>query len=122
MIDLAARRRQAAARPVRAGEEVGAAAEPIVERPAGDRSPDGVRTCGGEAGPDGRTGAAVEPLNDAAAIYDALADQIRGSAVGWSDTALAQLERGLFERYGPLIGGRHPVRRLVRLAARPPAA
>ncbi len=66
--------------------------------------------------------AVVLPLNDAAAIYEALADQIRGSAVGWSDGALAQLEQGLLQRYGPLIGGRHAVRRLVRLAARPSAA
>ena len=66
--------------------------------------------------------AVVLPLNDAAAVYEALAEQIRGSAVGWSDHSLAQLEEGLLQRYGPSIGGRHAVRRLVRLAARPPAA
>jgi hypothetical protein len=66
-------------------------------------------------------GAVVVHLNDAAAVYQALADQIRGSAVGWSDRALAELERGLLERYGPVVGGRPPIRRLVRLAARPAA-
>jgi hypothetical protein len=66
--------------------------------------------------------AVVVALNDAAAVYEALAEQIRGSAVGWSDTALAQLERGLLDRYGPMLGGHHPVRRLVRLAAKPRAA
>ncbi len=76
-----------------------------------------VRAGPGEASEEG-----VVPLNEAAAVYEALADQIRGSAVGWSADALEQLERGLLDRYGPLIGGRHPVRRLVRLAARPPAA
>lgn len=64
-------------------------------------------------------GATIVPLNDAAAIYEALAEQIAGTAVGWSDDALAKLERGLLQRYGPVVGGRHPVRRLVRLAARP---
>ena len=75
-------------------------------------------------GPPEGTGppAVVVPLNDAAACYEALATQIEGSAVGWSDTALAQLERGLLERFGPIVGGRHAVRRLVRLAARPRAA
>lgn len=62
---------------------------------------------------------AVVPLNDAAAVYQALAEQIRGSAVGWPDHALAKLEAGLLDRYGPVLGGRHPVRRLVRLAATP---
>jgi hypothetical protein len=62
--------------------------------------------------------APIVPLNDAAAIYEALADQIRGTAAGWSDTALAELERGLLRRYGPVLGGRPPVRRLIRLAAR----
>lgn len=59
----------------------------------------------------------VVPLNQAAAVYDALAREIRGTAAGWSDHALAKLEQGLLRRYGPIIGGRHPVRRLVRLAA-----
>ena len=67
-------------------------------------------------------GAAVLHLNDAATIYQALAAEIEGTAVGWSAGALAQLERGLLERYGSLIGGRQPVRRLVRLAARPARA
>lgn len=66
--------------------------------------------------------AAVVALNDAAAVYEALAERIRGSAVGWSDAALARLERGLLDRYGSLLGGHHPVRRLVRLAAEPRAA
>ncbi len=66
-----------------------------------------------------RSGGAVLHLNDAAAIYEALAEEIAGSAVGWSADALAQLEQGLLGRYGPLIGGRQPVRRLVRLAASP---
>jgi len=66
--------------------------------------------------------AVVVALNDAAAVYEALAQQIRGSAVGWSDTALAQLERGLLDRYGSMLGGHHAVRRLVRLAAKPRAA
>ena len=66
--------------------------------------------------------APVLHLNEAAAVYEALARQIEGTAIGWSDAALAELERGLLDRYGPLIGGRPPVRRLVRLAARAQAA
>lgn len=69
----------------------------------------------------GAGGATILPLNDAAAVYDALAAQIAGTAVGWSDDALAKLEQGLLQRYGPAVGGRQPVRRLIRLAARPPA-
>lgn len=63
--------------------------------------------------------AQILPLNDAAAVYEALAAQIAGTAVGWSDTALAKLEQGLLQRYGPIVGGRQPIRRLVRLAAQP---
>lgn len=65
--------------------------------------------------------ATVLPLNDAATVYEALAAQITGTAVGWSDDALAKLEQGLLQRYGPAVGGRQPIRRLVRLAARPPS-
>ena len=72
--------------------------------------------------PGDRSAGVVVAINDAAAVYEALARRIRGSAVGWSDAALAQLELALLERYGPLIGGRPPVRRLVRMAARPAAA
>jgi hypothetical protein len=81
--------------------------------------PDGVQddAAAAEAGAGGAT---VLPLNDAAAVYDALAAQIAGTAVGWSDDALAKLEQGLLQRYGPAVGGRQPVRRLIRLAARPP--
>ncbi len=73
---------------------------------------------------DGATdrGTPVQPLNEAAALYEALADEIRGRAVGWSPNSLALLERGLLERYGPVVGGRASVRRLVRLAAHPQAA
>ncbi len=118
VVDLAARRRMAAAPATGpAGSGDGGDAQTEAEDPTHDEGAAPVHAERSE-GP----GAVVRPLNDAAAIYDALADEIRGSAIGWSDSALAQLERGLLERYGPLIGGRHPVRRLVRLAARPPAA
>lgn len=66
-------------------------------------------------------GASTTPvihLNESAAVYEALARRIEGTAVGWSDSALAELERNLLSRYGPLLGGRAPVRRLVRLASR----
>lgn len=105
-------------------------AEPAVDRRAGQhpamgREPrlatDDAQPAGGSsvAAPAVHDGAVVIHLNDAATIYDTLASEIAGTAIGWSADALAQLERGLLQRYGALIGGRHPVRRLVRLASRP---
>jgi len=91
---------------------------PVVPSHAGRHPADG-RALETRPAPDQRSGGAVLHLNDAAAIYEALAEEIAGSAVGWSADALAQLEQGLLQRYGPLIGGRQPVRRLVRLAASP---
>lgn len=91
---------------------------PVVPSLAGRHPADG-RTLDHRSAPDRRSAGAVHHLNDAAAIYEALAEEIAGSAVGWSADALAQLEQGLLQRYGALIGGRQPVRRLVRLAASP---
>jgi len=91
---------------------------PVVPSLAGRHPADG-RGLEARAEPGPSSGGAVLHLNDAAAIYEALADEIAGSAVGWSADALAQLEQGLLGRYGALIGGRQPVRRLVRLAAGP---
>lgn len=97
------------------GPEVGRGARRQIGRDVGIEVAGRIDTTTGPAAP-------IVPLNEAATIYEALASQIRGTAVGWSDTALAQLERGLLQRYGPLIGGRSPVRRLVRLATRQEAA
>jgi hypothetical protein len=67
-------------------------------------------------------GGVVVPINTAAAVYEALADGIRGAAAGWSPTALELLEAGLRQRYGHLLGGDRPIRRLVELAQRSDAA
>ncbi len=61
------------------------------------------------------------PLNDAAALYRALAEQIVGAAADWSPTAIAKLEARLGERYGPQLG-ESAIERLVELACRPSAA
>lgn len=64
----------------------------------------------------------VVPLNDAGAVFDALAQEIRGSAVGWPPGAVTKLASALERRYGDLIGGPAAVQRLVRLAQEPSAA
>ncbi len=64
----------------------------------------------------------VVPLNDAGAVFDALATGIRGSAIGWPPGALEKLETALEARYGHLIGGTAGVRRLLVLAQEPSAA
>jgi hypothetical protein len=67
----------------------------------------------------GQPEASVVALNPSAVLFEALAEEIAGQAVGWSSSALLRLEQQLLERYGHELGGEHPVRRLVRLAARP---
>lgn len=64
----------------------------------------------------------VVPLNDAGAVFDALAQEIKGSAVGWPPGALHKLELALLDRYGHLIGGGPAVKRLLFLAQQPSAA
>jgi hypothetical protein len=64
----------------------------------------------------------VVPLNDAGAVFDALAHEIRGSAVGWPPGAVEKLTLALESRYGDLIGGPAAVQRLVTLAQEPSAA
>jgi hypothetical protein len=70
---------------------------------------------GGEAAP-------IVPLNAEAQLFDVLASAIEGTAVGWADRDLARLEGELLCRFGPLVGGRPAVRKLVRLARSSPAA
>ena len=64
----------------------------------------------------------VVPLNDAGAVFDALATGIRGTAVGWPPGALEKLEAALHSKYGHLIGGQAAVERLLILAKQPSAA
>jgi hypothetical protein len=64
----------------------------------------------------------VIALNEAGELYAALAEGIRGTAVGWSPTAVARLERELLQRYGPILGGERAVAELVVLATTPVAA
>lgn len=66
--------------------------------------------------------AAVVPLNEAGAVFAALAAGIRGAAVDWTSEAVQQLESELMDRYGELIGGPGAVKRLVALATEPVAA
>lgn len=61
-------------------------------------------------------------LNEAGELFAALAEGIRGSAVGWSPSAVAKLEQGLTERYGAMLGGERAIDELVELATTPAAA
>lgn len=65
---------------------------------------------------------AVIALNEAGELFAALAEGIRGSAVGWSPSAIALLEQGLIERYGDLLAGERAIEELVMLATTPAAA
>ncbi|MDH3294453.1 MAG: hypothetical protein OER95_09060 [Acidimicrobiia bacterium] len=60
----------------------------------------------------------VVPLNDDAALYLALVDEITGAAVGLSAHGQALLRRGLVDRFGHLFAGRgdDAVDELIRLA------
>ena len=69
-----------------------------------------------------QTSSPVVPLNAAAELFAALAENIRGSAVNWSPTALEKLENSLLERYGELLGGEPAIERLVALASGSEAA
>ncbi len=64
---------------------------------------------------------AVIALNEAGELFAALAEGIRGSAVGWSPSAVAMLEERLRERYGNALGER-AIEGLVELATTPVAA
>ena len=64
----------------------------------------------------------VVPLNDASALFAALAEGIRGTAIGWSPDALQRLEDGLEDRYGLLLGDSDAIKRLLVLATGPIAA
>ncbi len=61
-------------------------------------------------------------LNDAAAVFAALAEEIHGSAVGWPDPALQRLRGELLARYGEVLGGEQAVEQLMALARTPAAA
>ena len=65
---------------------------------------------------------AVIPLNDAAALFAALAESIRGAAVDWSVEAVERLELGLEDRYGDMLGDELAVKRLIVLARQADAA
>lgn len=67
-------------------------------------------------------GAPVIALNDSAAVFAALAEGIRGSAVGWSPAALRRLEDGLSVRYGTMLGSERAVKHLMALARQSDAA
>ncbi|MGI9595004.1 MAG: hypothetical protein ACR2QK_02525 [Acidimicrobiales bacterium] len=67
-------------------------------------------------------GPVVVPLNDAAALFGALAEKIAGQAAGWSPTAVDLLESRLEDRYGAQLGDEQAVKRLVALACTPAAA
>ncbi len=62
------------------------------------------------------------PLNDAAALFAALAEGIRGTAVDWSAEAVERLEDGLEHRYGRMLGDELAVKRLILLARQSDAA
>ncbi len=62
------------------------------------------------------------PLNDAAALFAALAESIRGAAVDWSPEAVERLEVGLEDRYGHMLGDELAVKRLITLARQDDAA
>ncbi len=76
------------------------------------------QAAGGPAG----DAAEVVHLNAAADLFAALSVSIRGTATGWSPSALAKLEAGLVERYGGRLGSERAVRKLVELAAGSEAA
>ncbi len=61
---------------------------------------------------------AVVAINDAGALYLALAEAIHGAAVGMSPAAQTLLRRGLQERFGTLFESRgdDAVDELLRLA------
>ena len=66
----------------------------------------------------------VVPLNDAAALYLALAEAIQGTAIGLSPEAQRLLRDGLWERFEPIlaVGGRDAVDELLKLATDPRVA
>lgn len=70
-----------------------------------------------------RADGTVVPLNEASALYLALADEIRGTAVGLSPAGLELLRHGLEIRFGPLLASENPTvfDRLVALASTPAA-
>jgi len=66
----------------------------------------------------------VVPLNDHAALYLTLADEISGAAIGLSARGQALLRAGLVERFGDIFsaGGDGAVDELLRLATGAQAA
>lgn len=70
------------------------------------------------------TGSNVVAINDDAALYLALAEAIRGAAVGLSPSAQQLLRRGLRDRFGSIFAtrGADAVDELIRLANEPRAA
>lgn len=66
---------------------------------------------------------AVIPINDSAALFMALAAEIRGTAVGLSPAALELLRHGLEIRFGHMLGNadRSVFDQLVQLASTPAA-
>ncbi|MEM7275885.1 MAG: hypothetical protein AAF547_22605 [Actinomycetota bacterium] len=117
------------AAPAADGRVVLALAPPLPDQPAPDSDPTPVTTVHGPVPASDHLGRAVPTvadgvvaLNEAAAVFDALARGIQGTAVGWPAAAIEKLEAALLHRYGPLIGGPTAVDRLVALAKHPGAA